>query len=260
MNLIPITSRVRRAALPCLLACLASANAASGAIISFENAAVTPETFLSNTTTISPVTINLRYSTDTNNRWVGFAFSAPEAANLTSVSFKLNAVQSGALGADVKISIVSLNGLTSVTPATTTGEPSFGDTVLYSETGTTPASYNGTDTHITFTLSTPFLLEKTNSKGDTIFYGVVLSFTSSEANRQIDLSASTKAADNTNTGTSFYSNNGLSDGGAGWTTSARAMNFVMNATPIPEPASTVALLAGGAVVCALVARRKRRLF
>lgn len=248
MNLIFTTSLVRRAALLCLLSCLPLVHVASGATVAFENVSVTPETFLSNTTTSSAVTINWRYTSATQNRWAGFAFSAPAAASLTSVSFKLNAVQSGALGADMTISIVPLGSLTSA-PATTTGEPSFGETVLYSETGKTPSAYNETS-YITFTLGTPFLLEENKA------YGIVLSFTSSEAGRQIDFSATTNS--NANLGSSFYTNSGNSDGGAAFTTSNRTLNFVMNATPIPEPATTAALVAAGAAFCVIAARKRHR--
>lgn len=210
---------------------------AHGATALFDNASPV-DAYLSNTQTTPEVTINWRYSSLTQNRWAGFAFSAPSNASLEKVSFQLmntsTSVQSGALGASGTIYIISLTSLTSA-PATTTSNPSFLDTVLYSESFTLPVSY-GSQTHLSLNLTTPFLLSD-----EATAYGIVLSFDSNASSRQIDFSAAGDVSGDL--GRSFYTNSSQSDGTAAFTTSARPMNFILYA--IPEPSSVALLLLGG---------------
>ncbi len=213
------------------------------ATILFTDTQPTSDTIRSNTTVSSAGNLQVRNigSTPTNNdRWVGFGFSTTSTVSLDKVTFFIynDLVGSGALGATMTISVVSLSSLTA--------SPSTPFTALYSETATVPATYGG-ENYMTFDLSTSYTLAASGN------YGILVSFNSNASNRGINFSQSPSNSGGTGgVGDLFYT----SDQGATYTNTAAPLNFVLQT--VPEPSTTALLAIFGCTAIAGIYRSRRR--
>jgi hypothetical protein len=209
-----------------------------GATVIFDNILPTSNVILSNSQKSSSGAIQVYNLPGTGDRWVGFGFQTISAALLDKVTFTIynDLVYSGALGATLTLSIVSL--------PTLTGAPAAPLTVLYSESATVPLTYSQQD-YFTFDLVTSYQLAASSS------YGILLSFSNpAVANKAITLwQSSVNTAGTNNLGSTFYT----MDGGATYTTSSSTLNFVLQT--VPEPSSVLLSLSALGVL-ALLWRRK----
>ncbi|HEY9250366.1 MAG TPA: hypothetical protein VIO38_14605 [Rariglobus sp.] len=249
MNLItkqPLNS-FRRIALGAGLI-FSGASAALAATASFTSTAPTTDILLQTTSFSSTGSVQLR-NLSSSNRWVGFGFATTEATTLDKATLYITfdsttgngMVSSGALGATIKIDIVSLTSQTA--------SPSTPYTVVYSETATAPLSYSN-ETLMTFDFTTPVTLLGSEN------YGIVFSFTDTAANRSINFRTTSSGVGGTGSyGDLFYTG----DQGSTWTTGTNPYAFVLQtaASSVPEPA-TYATLCGLAALGAIACSRRRR--
>lgn len=212
------------------------------ATILFSDTLPTSDIIRANTTVSASGNLQVRNigaTSTSNTRWVGFGFSAAAAVSLDKVTFFIynDLVSSGALGATMTISIVSLSSLTA--------SPSSPYTPLYSETAIVPTSYSN-ENYMTFDLATSYSLSAGGN------YGVMVYFDSNASDRGINFSQAPSSTGGTSgIGDLFYT----SDLGATYTNTTAPLNFVVQT--VPEP-STIALLSLIGCIAAVGAYRSRK--
>lgn len=210
--------------------------------ILFENALPTTDILLSNTQKSGSGGIQVYNLSASSARSVGFGFQSPTASLLDKVTFTIigSGVSSGALGASLTISIVSLSSLTAA--------PDTPYTPFYSESGIVPSSYSS-EGYFTIDLNTPVQLAANGN------YGIMLSFDSPATGRGINLwQSSVGTAGTSGRGSNFYT----TDGGATFTTVPNGAALTFTLQTVPEP-STYALAVLGVSGLALAWKRKARL-
>ncbi len=215
--------------LPLLLGAIVAAIInSSAATVVFNSDLPTSNQLLSYTTVDSASTYQLR-NNSSSNRWVGFSFSSPSATKLDTVTLMLQTTSVGAaaLGADITISIVSMDTLKSPSMP-------YSSAVLYSETATIPATYSSQG-YLMIDLATPFQLTANEN------YGVILSFNSAATNRYMNfyLGGANSGGSN-DVGYGFYT----TDSGASYTALAENRVFTFSIQSVPEPKNLSLAVAG----------------
>lgn len=212
------------------------------ATILFTDTLPTLDVIRSNTTVSAAGNLQVRNigATPTSNtRWVGFGFSTTSAVSLDKVTFFIynDIVSSGALGATMTISVVSLSSLTA--------SPSTPYTPLYSETATVPVSY-GNENYMTFDLTSSYSITEAGN------YGVMVYFNSNASNRGINFTQSPSSTGGIGgVGDLFYT----TDLGATYTNTSAPLNFVLQT--VPEPSTALLVLLGGTYMMGVYRSRKR---
>lgn len=198
------------------------------ATVVFNSDLPTANPILSYTAVDTASTYQLR-NNSTSNRWVGFSFTAATASQLDTVTLMLQTTSMGtaALGADITISIVSLDTLKSPTTP-------YSSAVLYSETATIPGTYNSQG-YLTIDLATPFQLTASER------YGVILSFNSAATNRYMNFYlGATNSGGSGDVGYGFYT----TDSGASYTALADNRVFAFSLQSVPEPKKLTLTIGG----------------